>query len=164
MHGEKLKKTNLLRWCISTIYIYIYILCCSVYCLCVTVYRATATGCQPNCSLQIHRRKMYTFEKPNEQPTYWHIEKNVNCLVYGVVWGWPLARIVGSNPARGMDVCLLWVLCSVRGLCVGLITCPEEPYRVSYVWVWSWSLDNEDPGPLRACVMRDLFTDALCSF
>ena len=25
-------------------------LCCSVYCLCVTVYCTTATGCQPNCS------------------------------------------------------------------------------------------------------------------
>jgi hypothetical protein len=25
-------------------------LCCAVYCLCVTVYCTTATGCQPNCS------------------------------------------------------------------------------------------------------------------
>jgi hypothetical protein len=25
-----------------------------------------------------------------------------------------LAGIVGSNPAYGMDVCLLWVLCVVR--------------------------------------------------
>ena len=24
--------------------------CCSMYCLCVNVYCATATGCQPNCS------------------------------------------------------------------------------------------------------------------
>jgi hypothetical protein len=24
------------------------------------------------------------------------------------------AEIVGSNPAEGMDVCLLWVLCVVR--------------------------------------------------
>jgi len=24
------------------------------------------------------------------------------------------AEIVGSNPTRGMDVCLLWVLCVVR--------------------------------------------------
>ena len=35
------------------------------------------------------------------------------------------AEIVGSNPAGGIDVCLLWVLC-VRGLCDGLITRPEE--------------------------------------
>jgi hypothetical protein len=30
-------------------------LCCSVYCLCVNVYCTTATGCQPNCDLQIYR-------------------------------------------------------------------------------------------------------------
>jgi hypothetical protein len=30
------------------------ILCCSVYCLCVNVYFTTATGCQPNCTLQIY--------------------------------------------------------------------------------------------------------------
>jgi hypothetical protein len=41
----------------------------------------------------------------------------------------------GSNPAWGMDVCLLclyFVLsCVGRGLCDGLITRPEESYRVS---------------------------------
>ena len=47
--------------------------------------------------------------------------------------------IVGSNSSRGMDVCLLWVLCIVR-----LITCPEESYRVWCVWVWSWRLGNEE--------------------
>jgi hypothetical protein len=40
-----------------------------------------------------------------------------------------------SNPARGMDVCLLCLYvvlsCVGRGLCDGLITRPEEPYRVS---------------------------------
>jgi hypothetical protein len=30
------------------------------------------------------------------------------------VCGRSIAEIVGSNPARGMDVCLLWVLCVVR--------------------------------------------------
>jgi len=33
---------------------------------------------------------------------------------------------------------------SVRGLCVGLITRPEESYRVWCIWEWSWSLDNEE--------------------
>ena len=46
------------------------------------------------------------------------------------VWGRSLAGIVGSNPARAMDVCLLWVLCDVRDLCVGLISRPEESYRL----------------------------------
>ena len=41
-----------------------------------------------------------------------------------------LAGFVGSNPAEGMDVCVLWGSCFVRGLSVALITCPEESYRV----------------------------------
>jgi hypothetical protein len=47
--------------------------------------------------------------------------------------------IVGSNPARGMDVCLLCLYvvlsCRGRGLCDGLITRLEESYRVSNVCV-----------------------------
>jgi hypothetical protein len=46
-----------------------------------------------------------------------------------------VAGIAGSNPARGMDVCLLCLYvvlsCVGRGLCDGLITRPEESYRVS---------------------------------
>ena len=30
------------------------------------------------------------------------------------VFGRSPAEIVGSNPTRGMDICLLWVLCVVR--------------------------------------------------
>jgi hypothetical protein len=29
---------------------YSVLLCCSMYCWCVNVYRTTAIGCQPNCS------------------------------------------------------------------------------------------------------------------
>ena len=54
------------------------------------------------------------------------------------VCGRLLAGIAGSNLAEVMDVCLLWVLyvcvcvcvLSGRGLCVVLITRPEESYRV----------------------------------
>ena len=57
--------------------------------------------------------------------------------------GRSLAGIAGSNLDGGMAVsCECWVL-SGRGLSVGLITRPEESYRVWCVWVWSWSLDNE---------------------
>ena len=35
------------------------------------------------------------------------------------VCGHSLAGIVGSNPPRDMNVCLLWVLCAVRGFCNG---------------------------------------------
>ena len=35
-------------------------LCCSVYCLCVTVYCTNATGCQPNCSWQMYHKISHT--------------------------------------------------------------------------------------------------------
>jgi hypothetical protein len=43
-----------------------------------------------------------------------------------------LAWNLGSNPAGSMEICLLWVLCVVRyrGLCVRLISHPEDSYRV----------------------------------
>ena len=36
---------------------------------------------------------------------------------------------LGSNPTGGMDVCCECCVLSGRGLCDGLITRPEEPYR-----------------------------------
>jgi len=42
-----------------------------------------------------------------------------------------------------------------RGLCVGVITSPEESYRVWCVWVWSCNLSSEWtwpwPWPTRGC-------------
>ena len=47
------------------------------------------------------------------------------------VCGRSLAGIAGANHAWNMDVCLLWgVVLSRRGLCVGLISHPDESYRV----------------------------------
>jgi len=68
------------------------------------------------------------------------------------VCGRSFARIADSNPAGGMDVCLLCHVLSVRGLCVGLVTRPEESYRASVVGLSvivkprQW----EVPGPLGA--------------
>jgi hypothetical protein len=45
------------------------------------------------------------------------------------------AAIVGSNPAEGMDVCCECCMLHGRGLCDGLITRPEDSYRVWCVWV-----------------------------
>jgi hypothetical protein len=69
---------------------------------------------------------------------------------------WPRGLKCGSTAARllgllvriqpgawmsfSCDCCLF--LC--EGLCVGMITHPEESCRLWCVWVWSWSLDNED--------------------
>jgi hypothetical protein len=46
-----------------------------------------------------------------------------------------LAGIVGSNPAGGMDVCCECCVLSGRGLCVGLITRPEDSYRVRCIYL-----------------------------
>jgi hypothetical protein len=47
-----------------------------------------------------------------------------------------VAGIAGSNPAEGIDVCLLCLYvvlsCVGRGLCDGMITRPEESCSVSY--------------------------------
>ena len=40
------------------------------------------------------------------------------------------AEIVGSNPTGGMDVCCECCVLSGTGLCDGLITRPEESYRL----------------------------------
>ena len=58
------------------------------------------------------------------------------------------AWIVGSNPRRG-HVCLSWV--SGRGICVGLITRPEESYRVQCV------CDHESSTMRRPWPYRGLF-------
>jgi hypothetical protein len=55
-----------------------------------------------------------------------------------------LAGTVVSNPTGDMDVFSECCVLTDRGLCVGLITRPEESYQVWCVWVWSWSLDNEE--------------------
>jgi len=43
------------------------------------------------------------------------------------------AETVSSNPTGGTDVCLLWMLYVVRGLCGELIARPEESYRLLFV-------------------------------
>jgi len=59
---------------------------------------------------------------------------NNNCLIASpssrAVCGRSPAEIVGSNPTGGMDVCCECCVLSGRGLCDGLITCPEESYRL----------------------------------
>ena len=40
-----------------------------------------------------------------------------------------LVRIVGSNPAGGMDVCFECCVLTERSLCVGLITRLDESYQ-----------------------------------
>jgi hypothetical protein len=62
------------------------------------------------------------------------------------VCGRSFVGTAGSNPAGRacLSVCCECCVLSGRGLCIGLITRPEESYRVWCVWVWSWSPDNEE--------------------
>jgi hypothetical protein len=57
------------------------------------------------------------------------------------------ARLLGLRvriPRRTwMYVSCRCCMLSGRGFYVGLITSPEESYRMWCVWVWSWSLENE---------------------
>jgi len=46
------------------------------------------------------------------------------------VGGRSLTGIAGSKPIGGMFVCCECCVLSGRGLCVGLISCPEESNRV----------------------------------
>jgi len=50
------------------------------------------------------------------------------------------ASVCGLSLTDGMIICLL----SDKGLCVRLITPPEESYRVWCFWVWSRSPDIEE--------------------
>jgi hypothetical protein len=59
-----------------------------------------------------------------------------------------VAGIEGSNTAEGMDVCVLCLCvvlsCVGRGLCDGLITRPEEFYRVSNcVWLRNLNIQED---------------------
>jgi hypothetical protein len=72
--------------------------------------------------------------------------------------GRSLSETVGSNPAKGMYVCLLWtVVLSGGSLCDELITRPEESYWLMRSGVWSRNLKNEEAmvriGPQRQKMM-----------
>ena len=74
---------------------------------------------------------------------------DVPAVYYVIVIGKSAAEGVGFRPftcwerrfksCRG-NGCLL----SGTGLCLVLIHRPEEFHQMRCVWVWSWSLDNED--------------------
>ena len=61
-----------------------------------------------------------------------------------------IGGFAGSNPVGTWISVSLWMLCvlSGSGICLGLITRPEESSWVWCVWMWSWSLDSE-PTPAR---------------
>jgi len=67
---------------------------------------------------------------------------------YGLRSGSAVARLLGLwvwiSPGAWNPVSCACCVLSGTGLCIGLITHPQESYRVWFVWVSSWSLDNEE--------------------
>jgi hypothetical protein len=61
------------------------------------------------------------------------------------VCGRTLAGIVGSNSTRGMDVCLLWVLCVVRQRSLRRADPSSRGHLPTVVCVWVWSSENKQP-------------------
>jgi len=60
------------------------------------------------------------------------------------VCGSSIAGVARSNPARSMEVCRECCVLSGGGFCEGLITRPEESFRMWCVYLWLWSLDYEE--------------------
>ena len=91
--------------------------------------------------------------------TGWHTHTHTHIYIYiyiytlqmqylltcTVVRMWPLAYLdfgFESNRDHGCLVSFERCVLSGGGPCVGLITCPEESYRVWCVWMLSWILNN----------------------
>jgi hypothetical protein len=76
------------------------------------------------------------------------ITKTLNRWPRGLRLGLLAARFVGLRvripPGAWTSVSCKCSVLSGRGLCAGLITPPEKSYPVCCVWVWSWSLNNEE--------------------
>jgi hypothetical protein len=69
---------------------------------------------------------------------------------------------VRIRPEAWLPVSCECCVLSGRGLCVGLITRPEESYQVWCVWVWSCSLFNGKALANRGCSAMDKNTPLFC--
>ena len=72
--------------------------------------------------------------------------------------GCAVARLLGLQvriPPAGMDVCILWKFCVVRGFCDGPIPRPEESYRLWRVILWDLETSRKRrPWPALGCCAR----------
>jgi hypothetical protein len=107
---------------------------------------------------------------------FWTLSISQSQCPRGLGRGCAAARLLGlrvRNPPRAwMSVCCECCMLSGRGPYVGMITRLEELYWVWCVWVWSWSLYNEEAvanqGLLRhgkistsltSCIVYDFMTE-----
>ena len=76
---------------------------------------------------------------------------------HGLRRGSAAARLLGLRvwipPGKWMSVFCECCVLSGRGLCLGLVTRPEESYRVWCVYVRSWNLDNKGSWSTRAVAL-----------
>jgi len=88
------------------------------------------------------------------------------CLRRGSADAHLLGLWIRIPPRAWMSVSCVCCVLSGRGLCVGLITRPEESYRMWCVWVWSWILNNEEVlahwGLLRHCKKKKIEGAIFC--
>ena len=89
-----------------------------------------ASNCVNNFSIRVYSTDTYCFNFP---AVISRVPVPVAARPKAWVCDGSLAGIVGANPAGGMDFCCECCVCSGRGLCVRLITCTEESYRIQYV-------------------------------
>jgi len=90
-------------------------------------------------------------EFDHEDKEYFTYSKWFNCQSQ---WPCSLRRVstafrllglrVRISSGAWMFVSCEWCVLSDRSLCDGLTTHPEKSYSLCCVWVWSWSLDNEE--------------------
>jgi hypothetical protein len=104
----------------------------------------------PELKFCVHSSHSARVSGPSHSP-WFHCPKNIWCRSQrprGVRRGSAAAsllRLWFQIPLGAwMFVCCECCVLSGTGLCDGLITRPEEPYRVWCVWVWSWILENDD--------------------
>jgi hypothetical protein len=108
-----------------------------------------------NVSFYINNSKMPNFELWQSCRKRAICQKDSKCVCLRIIsvsiWWWPRGLRRGSAavrlpvqipPMACVSVSCKCCVLSGRVLCIGLITRPEDSYRVWCVWVWSWSLDN----------------------
>jgi hypothetical protein len=75
----------------------------------------------------------------------WHnLIKPIPVAALSKAWACLLGERVRILPGACISVPSECCILSDRGLCAELFIRPEEFYRMWCVWMWSWSLDNEE--------------------
>jgi len=119
-------------------------------CRCCLPYKQFLERCYRQCCSPSHANIIHEQLKvPSLRTEYGYFTcPYLNPCPRGLKRGSAVSRFLGLcvriPPGTWMFVSCECCMLSDRGLCIGMITRPEESYRVWCVWVWSWSLENEE--------------------